>query len=71
MGHSIGYYASALRGTSDALILTELEQQIGSFSENLSRADRLSFLAVLAVYLLYREIGIEQYKINDATVSKR
>lgn len=66
MSYPIGYYASAVSGTSDAAILTKLEQQIGSFSQNLSRADRLSCLAVLAVYLLNAEIGVEYYKLRDA-----
>ena len=66
MTHPIGYYVSAVSGTVDAAVLTKLEQQIGSFSENLSRAERLAFLAVLAIYLLHADIGVECYKIRDA-----
>ncbi len=66
MTHPIGYYASSPRGTSDATILANLEEQIGSFSQYLNRTEQLAYLAVLAVYLLYRNIGVEGYKINDA-----
>lgn len=66
MGHPIGYYASAPRGTRDAEILAEIEEQIGSFSENLTRADKLALRAVLSMYLFYKESVIKEYTFKDA-----
>ena len=40
--HPLGYFASAPDGTTDALIRSDIEDQIGSKAEKLSSEDKLA-----------------------------
>lgn len=64
--HRLSDFVSAPDGTSDALILRDIEDQIGSYSENLSSEDKLAFLAVLSRYLYFRQCVVPDYEIGQA-----
>ena len=53
MVHPLRAFVSAPNGTNDALILADIEDQIGSYAENLTSEDKSAFLAVLSRYLYF------------------
>ncbi len=64
--HPLGYFASAPDGTNDALILRDIEDQIGSYSESLTTEDKLAFLPVLSRYLYFKQWVVPDYSIGEA-----
>ena len=64
--HPLEYFASAPDGTNDALILRDIEDQIGSYAENLSSEGKLAFLAVLSRYLYFKQWVVPDYEIGQA-----
>ena len=66
MMHPLEYFASAPNGTPDSLILRDIEEQIGSYSENLTCEDKLAFLAVLSRYLYFKQWVVPGYSIGQA-----
>ena len=64
--HPLSYFASAPDGTNDALILRDIEDQIGSEAENLTSEDKLAFLAVLSRYLYFKQCVVPGYEIGQA-----
>ncbi len=67
--HPLGYFASAPNGTNDALILRDIEDQIGSYSESLTSEAKLAFLAVLSRYLYFKQWVVPDYSIGEAIAS--
>ena len=64
--HPLGYFASAPDVTNDALILRDIEDQIGSYAESLTSEDKLAFLTVLSRYLYFKQWVIPDYSIGEA-----
>lgn len=64
--HPLKHFASAPDGTNDALIRSDIEDQIGSYSENLTSEDKLAFLAVLSRYLYFKQWVVTDYSIGEA-----
>ncbi len=64
--HPLGYFASAPDGTNDALILRDIEDKIGSYSESLTSEAKLAFLAVLSRYLYFKQWVVPDYSIGEA-----
>ncbi len=64
--HPLGYFASAPDGTNDSLILHYVENQIGSYAENLTSSDKLAFRAVLTRYLYFKQWVVPDYSIGEA-----
>ena len=52
--HPLGYFASALDGTTDAAILSELVSHHGPYLERLSIEAKLALRAVLSYYVFYK-----------------
>lgn len=66
MVHPLSYFVSAPDGTDDALIRSDLEDQIGSYAENLTREDKSAFLAVLSRYSYFLQWVEPGYSIGAA-----
>lgn len=66
MVHPLSHFASATDGTNDALILHDLEDQIGSYAENLTSEDKSAFLAVLSRYSYFKQWFEPDYSIGAA-----
>ncbi len=64
--HPLSHFASAPNGTNDARVLRDIEDQIGSYSENLTSEDKSAFLAVLSRYLYFRQCVVPGYEIGEA-----
>jgi len=66
MMHPLRAFVSATDSTNDALILADIEDQIGSYAENLTSEDKLAFLAVLSRYLYFLQWVEPNYSIGAA-----
>jgi len=66
MVYPLSYFVSATNGTNDALILADIEDQIGSHAENLTSEDKLAFLAILSRYLYFLQWVEPDYSIGAA-----
>ena len=66
MVHPLRDFVSATDGTNDALILRDIEDQIGSYAENLTTEDKSAFLAVLSRYLYFLQWVEPNYSIGAA-----
>ncbi len=66
MVHPLSHFAFAPNGTNDALILRDVEEQIGSDAENLTSEDKSAFLAVLTRYLYFKQWVVPNYSIAAA-----
>lgn len=67
--HPLRHFVSAPDGTPDALILRDIEDQIGSIAETLTNEDKLAFLAVLSRYLYFKQWVVPDYSIGEAISS--
>lgn len=67
--HPLRHFVSAVDGTNDALILRDIEDQIGSYSESLTSEDKLAFLAVLSRYLYFKQWVVPDYSVGEALAS--
>ncbi len=61
----ISELVSAPDGTNDALILRDIEDQIGSYAESLTSEDKLAFLAVLSRYLYFKQWVVPDYSVGE------
>lgn len=64
MTKPFGYYASAPSGTTDAAILSEIEQLYGSQLEKLTCTQKAAWLIVLMAETIPTEVSVN-YGIND------
>lgn len=69
MMHPLKHFVSAADSTNDAFILDDIEDQIGSNAEKLTRKDRLAFLCVLSRYVYVQQWINSNYSIGEAIVS--
>ena len=69
MRHPLKSFVSAADGTNDAIILEDIEDQIGSKAEKLTLKDRLAFLTVLSRYVYVQQWINSDYSIGGAIAS--
>ena len=67
--HPLRHFVSAPDGTNDALILRDIEDQIGSYAESLTSEAKLAFLAVLSRYLYFKQWVVPDYSVGEALAS--
>lgn len=67
--HPLSHFVSAPDGTLDTLILRDIENQIGSYSEKLTSSDKSAFRAVLSRYLYFKQWVVPDYSIREAIAS--